>query len=144
MNRLKTLTCLFSLHRWCDTTNNNNSKKRSVIGTRFISNQVRNMLPPYPMLYILTEKDQNVVFLIFWLSVRMQVIPETRAVHYIWYINIQAFYNHLVYISVDGHLVPWGIISSVARVSALTWNIYYWNFPSNAILVKTNVNFDHA
>ena len=31
------------------------------------------------------------------------------------YINIQDFYNHLVYTSVGEHLVPWGIISSVVR-----------------------------
>jgi hypothetical protein len=58
-----------------------------------------------------------------------------------------SFYNHLIYISVDGHLVPWGIISSVVRISALTWFIrymYYWNFSSNAILIKTNFNVDQT
>jgi hypothetical protein len=53
----------------------------------------------------------------------------------------------LVYTSVDGHLVPWCIIGSVIRVSALTWfirYIYYWNFSSNAILIKTNFNFDQT
>jgi hypothetical protein len=39
------------------------------------------MVAPDPMLSMLTEKDQNAVFLIFWLSVRMKVIPETRAVY---------------------------------------------------------------
>jgi hypothetical protein len=66
MNRLKTLACLFSIERWCDTTNNNNSEKKcSLIETRFISYQERNMVAPDPMLSMLTEKDQNAVFLIF-------------------------------------------------------------------------------
>ena len=39
------------------------------------------MVPPDSMLSMLTEKDQNDAFLIFWLSVRMKIIPETGAVY---------------------------------------------------------------
>jgi hypothetical protein len=75
----------------------------------------------------------------FWVYL-MKVIPETRHVHWIWYLRF--YYYHLVDTSAGGLLVPEGFIRSVVSAPALTWYIrYYWNwqFLNNVIINKTKV-----